>query len=159
VGLEADIAWANNQSSVSPFPGTPGGVFGGGPNNSDTVKLGWDGSVRARLGYLVNPRWLVYATGGVAWQEIDTISSCGAGSGFCGGGVTVSGTSSNVKTGWTVGGGVETALWSHWLARAEYRYADFGSVSNILPPAAIVGIISTIKVKTNTALVGVAYKF
>ena len=31
------------------------------------------------------------------------------------------------KEGWTLGGGIEVALWSHWLVRAEYRYADFGA--------------------------------
>ena len=158
VGLEADIAWGRNNSSVSPFPGTPGGgFFGGGPSDSDTVKLGWDGSVRGRLGYLVNPTWLVYGTGGAAWQQIKTISNCADGSGFCGG--AFSGTSSTVKAGWTVGGGVEIALANHWLARLEYRYADFGHVSNDLPPAATTGIHSDIRVKTSTALAGVAYKF
>jgi outer membrane immunogenic protein len=158
-GLEADIAWGRNNSSVSPFPGTPGGLFGGGPTNSDTVKLGWDGSVRGRLGYLVGPTWLVYATGGVAFQQIETISSCGTGGGYCGAGVTVSGATSTVKAGWTVGGGVEAALWSRWLARVEYRYADYGQVRNDLPPAATSGIHSEIRVRTNTALVGLAYKF
>ncbi len=161
VGLEGDIAWGDNKKSVSPFPGTPnpGTGSGGGPTNVNSIKLGWDGSVRGRLGFLVNPTWLVYGTGGVAWQEIKTTSTCGTGGGFCGGGVTVSGTSSTTKAGWTVGGGVETALPNNWLARAEYRYADFGHVNNTLPPAAAVGINSTINVKTHTGLFGLAYKF
>jgi outer membrane immunogenic protein len=157
VGLEADIAWGNNNKSVSPFPGTPaaGGILAG-PNDIDTVKLGWDGSVRGRVGYLVNPTWLVYGTGGVAFQEIKTTSSCLPG-GLCA--IAVSGTSSTVKAGWTAGGGIETALPNHWLARVEYRYADFGHVSNDLPPAAFAGIHSEIRVKTQTALAGLAYKF
>jgi outer membrane immunogenic protein len=28
--------------------------------------------------------------------------------------------------GWTGGGGVELLLGSNWVARAQYRYADFG---------------------------------
>jgi outer membrane immunogenic protein len=106
----------------------------------------------------VQPNWLLYATGGVAWQEIKTRSSCGAGGGFCGA-VTVSGTTSDFKAGWTVGGGVETALPNHWLARVEYRYADFGRVTNTLPPAPLVGFNSNVSVKTNTALFGLAYKY
>jgi outer membrane immunogenic protein len=153
-GLEADIAWAENKKLVTPFPGVAGPSA-----NFDTVKLGWDGSVRGRLGVLVSPTWLLYGTGGVAWQEIKTLSSCGTGGGFCGGGVTVSGTSSATKAGWTVGGGVETALPNNWLARAEYRYADFGHVHNTLPPAAVVGIESTINVKTHAGLIGLAYKY
>jgi outer membrane immunogenic protein len=158
-GIEGDIAWSDNKKSISPFPGTPGGGFGGGPSNVDTVKLGWDGSVRGRLGVLVNPTWLVYGTGGVAWQEIKTNSTCGTGGGFCGAGVTVSGTSSTTKAGWTVGGGVETALPNNWLARAEYRYADFGHVTNDLPRAPDTGIHSVVNVKTQTGLFGLAYKY
>lgn len=159
VGLEAEIATANNSDSVSPFPGTPGGVLAAGPTNSDTVKLGWDASLRARLGVLVSPAWLIYGTGGVAWQKISTTSDCGAPAGFCGPGGNVAGLSSTVKVGWTLGGGTELALSRHWLARAEYRYSDFGHVSNDLPPAPGVGLHSEIRVKTHTALVGIAYKF
>lgn len=156
-GLEADIAWGNSSKSVSPFPGTPG--FGASPTNTDTVRLGWDGSVRGRLGFLVMPTWLVYGTGGLAFQKIKTTSECGLGGGFCAGGFNATGTSSKVKSGWTVGGGVETALWNRWLARVEYRYADFGTVSNDLPPAQNTGIHSEISVRTHTALAGLAYKF
>ena len=39
-------------------------------------RTGWDGSARARLGYLVTPSTLVYATGGAAWQRYDVTSTC-----------------------------------------------------------------------------------
>jgi outer membrane immunogenic protein len=35
-----------------------------------------------------------------------------------------------LKTGWVAGGGAEYALDKHWSARAEYLFADFGTVSN-----------------------------
>jgi outer membrane immunogenic protein len=63
------------------------------------------------------------------------------------------------KTGWTVGGGVETMLWCNWIARAQYRYADFGTVSNRLPPAPNAGWHASVKVQTHTAVLGLAYKF
>jgi outer membrane immunogenic protein len=154
-GFEADIGWGDNKKAITPFPGG----FAGAGVNFDTVKLGWDASLRGRLGVLVAPTWLLYGTGGVAWQEIKTISSCGTGGGFCGGGITVSGTSSTAKAGWTVGGGVETALPNHWLARVEYRYADFGHVTNDLPVAPVTGLHSIISVKTHTGLFGLAYKY
>ena len=37
---------------------------------------------------------------------------------------------SSVKTGWTIGGGVEAVVWQNWLARVEYRYSDYGSIDH-----------------------------
>lgn len=36
---------------------------------------------------------------------------------------------SETRTGWTAGGGVEWAFARNWSVKAEYLYADFGSVS------------------------------
>ena len=38
---------------------------------------------------------------------------------------------SKTKTGWTVGAGVEAALWSKWTLKGEYLYLDFGSISGV----------------------------
>jgi outer membrane immunogenic protein len=163
VGLEADIAWANNSKTHGGFPGADNafgtGTFTDPTVDSITAKLGWDGSIRGRIGYLVNPNWLAYATGGIAWQEIKTDSICtmSTSTSFCDG--TFSGSSSTTKTGWTAGGGVETLLLGNWIGRVEYRYADFGHVTNTLPPAPRTGFQANVDVKTHTALVGVAYKF
>jgi outer membrane immunogenic protein len=67
--------------------------------------------------------------------------------------------SSTVRSGWTVGAGVEVMLSSNWVARAEYRYADFGSIGFTFPPAPSTGFTSTVSLKTNTALLGFGYKF
>jgi outer membrane immunogenic protein len=154
-GLEADIAWADNKKTITPIP------LGQAPTtagpNFDSIKLGWDGSVRGRLGVLVSPTWLLYGTGGVAWQEIKANSTCIPGGGFCG--TAVSGTTSTTKAGWTIGGGMETALPNNWLARAEYRYADFGHITNDIPLAPVTGVHSVLNVKTQTALFGLAYKY
>jgi outer membrane immunogenic protein len=158
VGLEADIAWGKNNKTSTPWPGTPFPASGG--HDFVSAELGWDGSLRARLGYLVNPTWLLYATGGVALQQIKTTASCdGSVPSACGGPLTES--SSTTKAGWTIGAGVETAFARNWLARAEYRYSDFGHVANNLPLAAGVGQSFTgdIRVRTNIALLGLAYKF
>jgi opacity protein-like surface antigen len=34
------------------------------------LRTGWDGSARARIGFLLTPSTLVYATGGAAWQAL-----------------------------------------------------------------------------------------
>ena len=72
-------------------------------------------------------------------------------------------TNSTTKTGWTIGTGIETMLWGNWFARGEYRYADFGTGSFTLsrkgaPPDA--GLTNyDVRVRTHTALFGIAYKF
>jgi outer membrane immunogenic protein len=160
VGIEGDIAWGNSSKTHTPFPGSSV-FFGIVPGNDFvTVKLDWDASIRGRVGYLLTPTWLLYATGGAAWQEIKTSASCsgvGGNSSYCVG--AFSDSTSTTKSGWTVGGGVEAAFAPHWLARIEYRYADFGDVSNTFPKAPNFGFHANISVKTNTALAGVAYKF
>jgi len=160
-GLEADIGWAGGTASHTPFPGIAflSPTLGAG-NDFVNAKLTWDASVRGRLGYLVAPNWLVYGTGGVAWQRINTSASCPGGGGisFCG----LPGFSDSfteTKTGWTAGAGVETMLWGNWIGRAEYRYADFGHVSNRLPPAPAVGFHASVGIQTHTAVLGLAYKF
>lgn len=31
--------------------------------------------------------------------------------------------------GWTVGGGIEWAVWNNWSVKADYNYYDFGTSS------------------------------
>jgi outer membrane immunogenic protein len=161
VGLEADIGWGGGTATHAGFPGASSVVNNSPGHDSVSVKLDWSGTARGRLGYLVTPTWLVYGTGGVAWQQITTSASCdaniGAGS-FCSP-PAISESSTVIKTGWTVGGGVETMLWGNWIGRAQYLYADFGTVSNRFPAAPGIGFHANIAGKTNTAVLGLAYKF
>jgi len=171
VGLEADWGSANNASTQGGFKFFLG-VAGLAPDSTYTVKSLWDASARVRLGYRIAPALLVYATGGAAWLKTDISSLCG--STGCDPGSFSSGVASQSRTwsGWTAGGGVETSLGSGWLARAEYRYADFGSASltDVRPCnlSGCVGIGTTftslnvsydVSMKTHTAMFGLAYKF
>jgi outer membrane immunogenic protein len=159
IGIEGDIAWADNKKSSTGFPGEPFGAGTSGVGNDFVnAKLGWDASLRGRVGILLNPNWLVYGTGGAAWQQLTTSASCTAiGNSFCG--IPAGESLSTTKSGWTVGAGVETSLGNHWFGRIEYRYADFGNITNVLPPAAFVGFLANVNVKTNTATAGLAYKW
>ena len=159
-GLEADLGWAGGTATHTPFPGIANFAAALGTGNDFVnAKLGWDGSVRGRLGYLVAPNWLVYGTGGVAWQQITTSATCTGvvPNSYCVG--AFSDSSTVTKTGWTLGGGVETMLGGNWIGRAEYRYANFGSVSNTFPQAPNFGFNATVKVQTSTVVLGLAYKF
>ena len=79
---------------------------------------------------MLNPTWLLYATGGLTFQNLEVGASCGGVSpSWCNGTVARSESVSSVKVGWTIGGGVETMLSKNWLARGEYRYADYGGIA------------------------------
>jgi len=170
VGIEGDAGWANNTKTVSPAPGTSGlngngcggGVCTGLP--SATAKELWDGSVRARLGMLFTPNTLVFGTAGAAWQSVKLAASCPTSGGpndFCF--VPEGESHSTTKTGWTVGGGVEQRISGNWLARIDYRYADFGTLNqqffNHFGPSFDDRFTANVKVRTNALNFGLAYKF
>lgn len=165
VGLEADIAWGDSSKTVVGIPGTiPAGPPLAATGDSATVKEKWDGSLRARVGFLAAPTWLIYATGGVAWQQVDLTASCTGviSASVCGAGLSTSETYSTTKAGWTVGGGVEAAFWGNWLGRVEYRYSDYGDINHTFfvgNASAVWNVSMSESLRTHTVLVGLAYKF
>jgi outer membrane immunogenic protein len=163
-GVEADAGWSDHETKLGgvlyPGGGNPFYLTGRG-DDAFSVRTTWDASVRARLGFLVTPTFLAYATGGGAWQQFDTTSTCGA-SASC---VDFSPriiTNGHVNAGWTAGGGFEAMLTPRWIARGEYRYADFGSATDTDTrsfPGLVQVATYTTTVKTHTATIGLAYKF
>ena len=72
-------------------------------------------------------------------------------------------TSASAKTaqGWTIGGGLEAAIMDGWRARAEYRYADFGTSQHaldVLGPVTVPALVD-IKLQTHTVMFGLGYLF
>ncbi|KJC48992.1 outer membrane beta-barrel protein [Bradyrhizobium sp. LTSP857] len=159
-GVEGDVGFGDQTTTLRGF--TYGPLFGSSTFNADglSVKTTWDASLRGRAGYLLTPATLVYATGGLAWQHYDITSTCV--SVVCDGATPAVVSNSTTRTGWTLGGGVETALDGNWLLRSEYRYADFGTASFSITRATAFGLTIEnfdTKLATHTATVGVAYKF
>jgi outer membrane immunogenic protein len=158
VGLEGDIAWGDASTQVSALQGI---TLPTNTGNFSNVKQTWDAGIRARLGYLVDPTWLVYVTGGVQWQGIEATVNCSANT--CGPGISPLGgapylqTNTATLTGWAIGGGIEKMLPGRWLIRGEYRFADFGNWTTSFGGAPV--ITKTFNVQTNTALLGIAKKF
>jgi outer membrane immunogenic protein len=157
VGLEGDWSWKNAETSLAQSSSTSlsvtsssfGSIISSNYLRTDqfagSVKQKSDSSIRARVGVLVTPWSLLYATGGVAFSEISGSFAYAGNLYFCG--VSASPTSSpsscatsssqvatastaftwnDTRTGYTVGGGWETELFPGWKARAEYRWTDFG---------------------------------
>ena len=84
----------------------------------------WDASIRGRLGYLLTPNALVYLTGGVAFGGFQLGANYG---GF--NNSWLYNYHANTNVGWTIGGGLQYALDSHWSTSIEYRYTDWGSAN------------------------------
>jgi len=99
-----------------------------------------DGSLRLRYGVLVTPWTLAYATGGGALGDVCGSFSYAAT--LAGGATTGTAFGADnwcqARFGYTVGGGVETAIGmlAGAKVRFEYRYTDFGSFSRDVPLAA-----------------------
>src|SRR5262249_29636253 len=86
-----------------------------------------------RLGVLLNPALLAYATGGLALGEVCGSFSYSAMLSGLGAFAVGSSKRCDTRVGYTVGGGFELALFQGWKARIEYRFTDFGDYSKNVP--------------------------
>jgi outer membrane immunogenic protein len=117
-GLEADIQYADQQGSATFACGAACGAI----PVSETLneRLDWFGTVRGRLGFTVTPTVLLYATGGLAYGDVASSGAISDPTSF---------STSTLKTGWTVGGGLESRIVGNWTAKIEYLYMNLGSVA------------------------------
>ncbi len=155
-GLEIDGSATGIRGSSLPVTaeGTTGTL-------SDNVK--YLGTARGRLGWTPAGDWLLYGTGGLAWERVNRSL------------VEITPSPNNINTvfsetphdhfGWVAGAGVETMILnSNWIARLEYLHYDFGTVESTFvqtstdpanPPIAERGGHQTIE----TVRAGLSYKF
>jgi outer membrane immunogenic protein len=110
---------------------------------------GVEGSIRGRIGVAFD-RFLVYATGGVAFETFRLRENFLFGPAL-GEAFTPS------RAGLTVGGGVEYAFTNNWLARVEGRYSDFGTFNNA--SVLIPGQFYRERVTEARITGGISYKF
>jgi|HubBroStandDraft_6_1064221.scaffolds.fasta_scaffold403508_2 outer membrane immunogenic protein len=131
-GLEADIQASGQQGTVTLV--CPVCSASGNPVvTSLTEKLEWFGTVRPRLGWTVTPETMIYATGGLAYGELNdsgTISDSVATGGF---------DLSKTSVGWSAGGGVEGHLTGNWTWKVEYLFLTLeepsgSALTAITPP-------------------------
>jgi outer membrane immunogenic protein len=148
IGTEGDYQWSGEKDDFTwIFPIVIGDARSGFTIKNE-MKFPWFAMGRARIGYLPDPNWLLFATGGVAIGRVETNALLTLGL------ASASASDATTKTGWTVGAGVEAKLGanSHWSAKLEYLYIDLGTVdfySNAV----------SIKVRDNIARFGINYKF
>ncbi len=173
LGAEADWDWSGQRDSFSNVnfiasttvsaPATIG--------LTDNQQLDWLATARGRVGWTENC-FLWYVTGGVAWGRVESNYSFQAtqllGAGVFGS-APFAASASTTKTGWTVGGGVESTLsWlglsDRWSSKFEYLYVDLGSISNsfsipVLGGTGAYTFSSSSQIRDHIVRFGVNYRF
>ena len=119
-------------------------------------------SGRLRLGYAVDD-YLVFGTAGIAAGQIRRKITQGySGVEWLWLDKGESNSSTDVKVGWTLGGGVEKALTNNLTARLQYLYTDLGSVSYAYrgyPDDLLNEGTQKIKVNQSAVTIGLNYNF
>jgi outer membrane immunogenic protein len=133
IGWEADMVWGgnNNATSISSFSPTPT-LFT--VSRAITADTRWAGTATSTVG-IAHDRWLIYGKAGVAWAKTDytdnwTVNVAGLGTAALFSGI--GSTSNSSQVGWTVGTGIEWAIWNNWSIKAEYDYLDFGNKTVVI---------------------------
>jgi outer membrane immunogenic protein len=160
-GIEADFDTSNVRGNASPAATTNLGIGGIQPALIPAGRnLDWFGTVRARLGFLPMERLLVFATAGLAYGKTSSNASIsvrvtgpvvpvpadGTTLSCVGTAPCVATATSQTSAGWTIGGGLEYAIWNNITVKAEYLYVNLGNQTIHLiaiPPATGTGSIAT----------------
>ena len=141
VGVEGDIVYSDiDGDSAMRFPA---------PAETWTSEIEWMTSIRARLGYAVTNRALLFVTGGWAWADYKGKIYNGLGS------VGFREAYSETFDGYTLGAGGEFAFARNWVAKLEYRFSDFGDERFSLPAT----VPFDVDLKVHEVRGGLAYKF
>ena len=123
-GIEADLQFSRERGGntyCSPLPCGATSVSLTANHDQD-----WFGTLRARAGVLVEPRFLLYVTGGIAYSHFNSDYTVGSGAGPS---ITLS--DEKKKGGWVIGAGAEWAIHRNLSLKAEYLYIDYGDVGGI----------------------------
>ena len=128
-GIETDIQFADVKGSATQVLTTGPIGLPASLTSTTQTNLDWFGTLRARAGFLVSDRALLYATGGLAYGSVDHGASAVLQTPFGIAGSAI-GNTSDVKTGWTLGAGMEYALLPNITLKAEYLYVDLGNIGS-----------------------------
>jgi outer membrane immunogenic protein len=162
-GLELDVSATGIKGTSATAVAVQ--TFGGTIQESEGNNVKLLGSARGRLGWAPNSGWLLYGTGGLAWERADQTFFFGQIS--TGGSFAQTGITPIDLFGWVLGGGVEARLMgSNWIARLEYLHYDFGHSRPVLNSAsASTGFPTTFSINTagnqtiDVVRAGLSYKF
>ena len=138
LGLEGSWDWANLRSSVATFPG---GI--------ETFKIRSIYSATGQAGLALD-RWLLYVKGG--WAGATTnfqVVATGLGADH-----------SQTANGWTVGAGIDYAVWQNLILGVEYDHFDLDYSSFTTPEGPVTDIVAnTSRLKIDQVVARLSYKF
>jgi outer membrane immunogenic protein len=167
LGAEARLGLTDKTSTVGDIPGLDPEPSQTGPatfqSSRVSVQTKWNGSIRARAGYLAAPATLVYGTLGLAFQKLK-MHGQSDGDGFVSNpelGILTGGATKTVS-GWVLGAGLEQAFSARWTGRIEYAYTKYQSVSfthlQWLQDESF-GATAKLDPRATTLTAGLSYKF
>jgi outer membrane immunogenic protein len=131
---------------------SPGSCFS--PAYNYTIQIPWQAAARGRLGWIWAEQTLFYVAGGVAFTDVkatfttvDNYFPLG------------SETFRKTYTGSTAGIGVEFRFNNRWIARAEYRYDNYGNNNHLITQGGAFwdGRVVDTYIKDNSFRVGLSY--
>lgn len=158
LGVVADLQ-ASGMKSSSVASVTPAGMPPS--TQSNEAKIKWLGTARGKAGYAFN-NWLAYATGGLAYGKVETNTAFNCPLCFTGP-IAWAGSSSQTKTGWTIGAGLDYGLTKNWVLGVEYLYFDLGSVGTVATTSNPLGpgtsFTSNSKIRGSILRASLDYKF
>jgi outer membrane immunogenic protein len=165
-GLETDFDsfhLKSSRQSIGTYPTGFGAVPAGTPFSvNSSFATDWLYTLRGRVGVPVAPNLMGYATGGLAVTRLTVSDSF---SDNVAPGAVENASQSKLKTGWTVGGGLEWALTNNWSVKAEYLYIDFGhvaatgTITNVVALGYSQGMSTSSDLTAHVARIGVNRKF
>jgi outer membrane immunogenic protein len=128
LGIEADFQGSDMEGDTrrSPIVDINGGLNEDGTFLEAHERTQWFGTVRGRIGFAPICRLMIYATGGLAYGNVDYSANTNF---TVQGGPFYRSSFTETNLGWTVGGGLEYAIGHHWSIKAEYLYYDLGDQS------------------------------
>lgn len=159
VGVEGDWMANNKEGQAHATILVPGA----GAGAIWSLKERWYATARGRLGYAVD-KWLFYVTGGAAWMKLDSAEFVVSPTAAVLNPVSSAVLQSDLRTGWTVGAGVEYALPYNWSIRSEYLYIKIPSYTTFTPGVGsglIAGMPRNLSTEVNNQIfrAGLTYRF
>lgn len=140
LGVEADFSFPDEMKGKLPIA-----FAASGPSEvNDNIEI--FGALRGRIGY-VHGNWLIYGTGGFAYDRDLATSTDAAGD---------VDKAHLWRPGWTAGAGVEVRLTPEWSAKLEYDYSDFARAGVTFP---IAGARYQSDLSLQTVQLGLNYRF
>ncbi len=139
-GVEGDWALTNPKGR---------GPESGATTYTFSVKENWFSTVRGRAGF-TNNNWLLYATGGVAFANLQVSDAAAAGT-------TV--TQKETHVGWTAGLGAEVQLDQRWSIKFEGLYIHLSRENYFSPSNPIAQATFEVEAKQLISRVGLNYRF